>query len=380
MQSRSEKKIGLVLSGGGARGAYQAGVLSGFVSICEKNNINPKISIVTAVSAGAVNGTYWAAHAHDLIEGARQMKKMWSGLTTDRIFKSDFAHLLSNFLKWGVSLGFGGMGSKHYANSLFDTKPLDHLLGTYVDYKKIQENLKNRHLDFFAITAIDYLTNLSLTFVQTEQEYNEWKRVRRVSEKTIIHSKHVLGSCAIPLLFPPVRLGNRFLGDGNIRNVSPLSPAIHLGADKIFVIGVRAMTSPPQRKDDGKKNLGIAQVFNTVLKALILDATEFDLERFERINSTLDFIDPKKREDFSLRKIECYQIHPQKDIASVAQNYTKKLPQAIHYMIRGIGSEAHLDDVLSYILFDGEFCARLIEMGEEDILRDEENVLRFLKD
>ncbi len=251
MSSSSNKsRVGLVLSGGGARGAYQAGVLKGIAEIAADAGISNPFPIITGISAGAINAAFLASECGNVLAAADRMALMWSELTADKVFKTDALSAGRSGFKLLTDATIGALYKKKLAKSLLDTSPLRKLLEEKIDFAKIAENLAAGHLDALSITGMNYSNSNSTAFVQADPSTEMWMRSRRKSELAKISASHVMASAALPLFFPPIAVGDAYFGDGCLRNNAPLSPAIHLGADRLLVVSVRKPDSAPAHEGD----------------------------------------------------------------------------------------------------------------------------------
>ena len=367
-----------MLSGGGARGAYQAGVMKAIAEIAAEAGLEKPIPIITGVSAGAINASYLAARSDNFQEAADNMVKMWGSITADRVFKTDALSAGRSGLKFLTDATIGALYRKKLARSLLDTSPLKKFLDENIPFARIDENLKQGHLDALSVTAMNYGNSSSISFVQSAQEPEMWSRSRRRSEKAWISTPHVMASAALPLFFPPVAVGDEHYGDGCLRNTAPLSPAIHLGADRLLVVSVRrpdGLTPPPTQAVEPS----VARVLGVILNALLLDAVDVDMERMSRVNQTIDLIPESHRDGMPLRKVDFLWLRPSQDIGNLAGDLFDKLPRVIKYLIGGLGSSKEASELTSYLLFDPDFCGRLIKVGYEDTITNKMAVLAFLR-
>ncbi len=370
-------KFGLVLSGGGARGAYQAGVTKALVEIAGSLGISQPFPVISGVSAGAINATHLAAHAQDLQLGAEKLANLWTNLKSDRVFRTDaFAAGKSGF-RFLADATLGAFYKKKLARSLLDTSPLHQLLKEEIPFDQIGLNINNGHLRALAVTAMNYSNANSISFVQGREDCPMWARERRASERTIVTSDHVMGSSAIPLFFPPIKVGEDHFGDGCLRNAAPLSPAIHLGADRLIVVSVRRPDSAVGVQT-AHIDPSLARILGVILNALLLDATDIDMERMSRINSTIDNVPESQRKALSLRKVSYLWIRPSQDIGHMAAEHFDALPSVIRYLVGNLGSSREASELTSYLLFDPNFCGELVRMGYQDGLNQQEEVIRFL--
>ncbi len=375
--SQAKPRVGLVLSGGGARGAYQAGVLKGIAEICKDAGIAQPFPIITGVSAGAINAAYLAARCDNFSNAADDMVKMWSTITADRVFKTDALSAGRSGLKFLTDATLGAFYRKKFARSLLDTSPLAKFLDQQIPYGRIDQNLKDGHLAALSVTAMNYSNSTSINFVQTATEVPMWERSRRKSERAWIGTPHVMASAALPLFFPPVAVGEDHFGDGCLRNTAPLSPAIHLGAERLLVVSVRrpdGLTPPPTTTIEPT----VARVLGVVLNALLLDAVDVDMERMARVNQTLSLVPEAERTRLELKKVDYLWLRPSKDIGHLAGELFDRLPSVIKYLIGGLGSSKEASEMTSYLLFDPDFCGQLVRNGYEDAIGGSQALLAFL--
>ncbi len=370
---------GLVLSGGGARGAYQAGVVKGIAEIAAELNVRQPTPVITGVSAGAINATYLASGCDDFATAADKMALMWSGLTADRVFKTDALTAGRSGLRLMTDATIGALYQKKLARSLLDTTPLRRLVAETIPFDRIQQNIIDGHLKALAVTAMNYANSTSIAFVQGRPNAPMWTRARRRSEHAMIDVPHVMASSALPLFFPPVPVGEYHFGDGTLRNQAPLSPAIHLGAQKLLVVSVRkpdATTTSPVPSVDPS----LARVLGVMLNALLLDSLDADMERMSRINTTVRLIPEEQRTSLQLRPVDYLWIRPSQDIGQLAGDLFDRLPRVIRYLIGGLGSSREASEMTSYLLFDPDFCGQLVAMGYKDALDQREAIAKFLKE
>lgn len=379
--TNTKRNKGLVLSGGGARGAYQVGVLSAVADIAKESNIKEAFDVYTGVSAGALNATFLASGADDFSAATKALVDLWSQMTSDKVFYSNVGSLGKIGFQWMRTLSMGGIAGSAPGQALLDTAPLHQLVRDNLAEVKIQNNLDKGVFKALAITALDYQSSVAVTFVQGRKDLPDWKKIRRQSEKTQIRAEHVLASAAIPLLFPPVGVDERFFGDGCVRNTAPCSPAIYLGCQKILVIGVRkqGLTAYEHQFRQSLKAPSVARVLNVLLNSIMLDGVEVDIERLERINSLIEQIPPSLHENLPYRKVDFVYISPSADIGEIAEQKHMKLPPIIRYLLKGLGSISDASEIVSYLLFDPSFCSQLIEIGYEDGMRQKDEIRHFLE-
>ncbi|MFZ4405220.1 MAG: patatin-like phospholipase family protein [Pseudobdellovibrionaceae bacterium] len=367
--SDPNKPIALVLSGGGARGAYQVGVLSAIAEIAQQLKIKNPFCIYSGVSAGAINASFLATGADDFYNTTKRLVDLWSGLTSEQIFHSDAINLGRLGVKWIEQLSRGGLQQNlSPSRALMDTAPLRQLLEKKLNYELIEDHIRNGHMKALAITALDYQTSTAITFIQGEEGHKEWRKSRRHSEKAKIKTEHVMASAAIPILFPPVAVDTRFFGDGCIRNQSPCAASIYLGAKKLMVIGVRRQheLSYEARLQQAMQSPSLLRVLNTLLNAVMLDSIELDLERLKRVNDFIDQVPDEHQAKLTYQKVDFEWISPSVDIGEIASGKSNQIPRLIRYVLRGLGPIEEAAEIVSYVLFEPSFCTQLIEIGFED--------------
>ncbi|SFN80656.1 NTE family protein [Nitrosospira briensis] len=379
MQPSLTPKVGLVLTGGGARAAYQAGVLRAIADMLPKRTRNP-FPVICGTSAGALNAASLALSARNFQEGVRKLSTVWENAHVSKAYRSDPIGAYGNAARWLASLLLGSLG-KRSAVSLLDNSPLADLLKHSLPLRGIQRSIDAGALHALGITAWGYTSGQSVTFYQGADDIAPWKRERRIGLSARIGIEHLLASSAIPLLFPAVRLNREYFGDGSMRQLAPISPALHLGADRVLVIGVRKAveTQPEREKVDSYPTL--AQIGGHVMGSIFLDSLDVDLERLQRINNTLLMIPDEKlkNNDVKLRRIESMVISPSVEINKIAAQYAHTLPRTLRLFYRAIGAMRRDGSaLLSYVLFEEPFCRALIELGYQDAMPRRSQILQFL--
>jgi NTE family protein len=365
--------VGLVLSGGGARAGYQVGAIRGLAAILGPS-LNP-FRVVAGVSAGAINGVALAVGAHDFPEAAERLARIWLSLTPDKVYRTDFPSLASLGFRWMRDLGSGGALGKSRANHLLDTTPLRELLVRELDVARIPEQLAAGHLRGLAVSATNYLTGNIVSFFDGVPSVQPWTRQGRIAIRERIEIDHVMASAAIPVFFPPVSIDGAFFGDGGVRMTTPISPAIHLGAEKIVSIGIRHHASTEETVNSHRtakaRTLSVSEIAGTLLNSVFLDSLDNDIERLERINRTLGFVpdEARKRLPDPLRRIPSLALRPSTDLGKLAADQYEKFPATLRHLLRGIGATGERGwDLLSYLAFQPEYVGKLIELGYQDTL------------
>lgn len=381
MYSLTMSQIALILSGGGARGAYQAGVVQGIYEILKSAGLPMKIDHFSGVSAGAINASYLASLWDDQEKAIKNLVDLWSQLKSSDIYYTDAVSLGKIGLKWVSELSLGGVtGGGGDGRALLETEPLKALLKSKLDTNKIASNLDKDLFRSLIITAVDYYDSTAVSFIQTNKKIQSWKKQRRVSEEAKITVDHVLGSSAIPLLFPPRPIENRFFGDGCVRNSHPCAPSIYLGAQKLIVIGVKSRANKGYEKESHSmtKAPSVARVVNLLLNAVLLDNVEHDVERLIRMNQIVKQVENSS--NLSYKKLDFVFISPSRDIGALASKHMAKVPRIIRYLIKGLGSLEDANELVSYLLFESPFCSELIEMGFQDAIDDRENIIKLFSE
>lgn len=375
------KTAGLVLSGGGARGAYQAGVLSAIQEISETSGIPLDFKLISGVSAGAINAGSYAANCDDPKKATETLTKLWCNLSFDQVITTDSVTMGKIGLQWMRELSLGGVTGTTPGRALLDTTPLYNLIHNNMNYSRIQKHIDAGRLSALCITAIDYALSRTTTFVQGHDNLPSWNKGIKCSERTSISTEHIMASASIPLLFPPIKIDDRYFGDGAIRNHAPCSPLIQLGADKILVIGVRLQatkTAYEERASQISDAPSVARVLNTIMNATLMDAIEQDIERIIRYNEYANALAKSKRDAVAIRPIEHLLISPSADIGDLAAQKAQRLPRFIRYLLKGLGSLHDASEIISYLMFEPSFCSDLIDIGRNDGLENKEEIIKFL--
>jgi NTE family protein len=370
--------LALVLTGGGARGAYQVGILR----YLARRWPNLNFPVITGVSAGAINAAHLAQAHGTFVQAVEELSALWNELSPDRIFRVDVGSLLSNMGRWGLQLA--GAGKREIrVRGLVDSAPLWDLLGEALapvngELTGIDYNLHRGTLRAVALGTTDYSTGQSVIWVQG-RNLSTWERPSRRAVATRLKVEHVMASSALPLFFPAVRIGDHWHGDGGIRLTAPLSPALHLGAHKIL-----AVSSHYERSFDEADRPVVrgypppAQVMGVLMDAIFLDVVDQDVMRMERMNDLLRKCPQAQRE--GMRVVELMTFRPSVDLGRISREYEPKLPRAFRLLTRGLGTrETASPDVLSMIMFQDDYVRRLMEIGEADAERRGDELAEFIE-
>jgi NTE family protein len=382
-------KLGLVMSGGGARSAYQAGVIQGLREIARAEGLSDvlRFPVLAGISAGAINAAFLACRAEDWDAAADGVWAQWERLTLERVLKADSFSLMSRASRLLAQLGLAGWTPSRPITELLDASPLAATLSGILDFRKVREHIAEGRLHGLGLTTTHYATGSSVTFFQGHRSIQPWMRSHRVGERTVLGVRHVLASSSIPMLFPPVRIRGSFYGDGAVRMPSPLSGAVHMGADRILAIGVRYFRTPQEtfvmNRAARMGSIRIADIAGTLLNSIFLDALDSDLERMVRINHTLQLLPLEHRREHpeSLRRIPVLAIRPSIDLAALAGDEIKRFSWMLRHLLKGLGAaETHGKDLLSYLAFETTYTTRLLELGRSDALARKTAILNWLSE
>ena len=374
------KNTALVMPGGGARGAFQVGVLKAIAELLPAKACNP-FPVISGTSAGAINSVVLATRARHYNVAVKELERVWGHFHSSQVFRTDSWTMFKSSLHWMAAMIFGGLivGAPR---SLLDNTPLRSLLSRNIRFPRIQTSIENGYLDAVAVTAASYGCARSTTFFQAVPGKHHWARTRRLGMRQDLHLDHLMASIAVPMIFPPVNIDGEYFGDGAMRQATPLSPAIHLGADRILVIGVRDETADPAAEPGAtQRSPSLAQIAGYMLDTLFMDGLYSDLERMTRINQLVDSVEPLKRTGtlIQMRPIDTMVIVPSKDLRAIAHRHRKDLPLPLRGLLRGIGGRNPGEDrLLSYLLFERGYTQELIDLGYSDAMAVRDQLHAFV--
>ena len=355
----------LVLSGGGARAAYQVGILR----YIGERRPDCKFPILSGVSAGAINIAHLASHTGGAGPATAELERRWAGLETTDIFRSDPLSVASTAIRWITSLSSGQRRLGPQARSLVDTSPLRYTLESLLEMSGLEENLERGRIRAAAISATSYQTGRTVTFVHGDEDVPLWERPQRRAVRDRLSVDHVMASSALPLIFPAEQVHQQWYGDGSIRQAAPLAPAVHLGADRILSVSARYERSVEEAEVPAVET-GYpppAQVLGLLFNNIFLDALDSDAQRLERINELLASCERWDHDVEDLRKIKLLVLRPSKDLGMLATEYRDRLPWMVRFLVGGLEKGRHrTSDFVSYLLFEPGYLQRLIELGRED--------------
>lgn len=366
--------VGLLLGGGGARAAYQVGVLKAIAEIVPEDAGNP-FPVICGSSAGGINAAVVASHAMRFHEGIRRLTGVWENFEVDKVFRADGWAAVSRSSRWFLAMLTGGAGGS--PKSILDVSPLRSLLERHVAFEHIEQAIELGMLRAVCVTASGYSSGRSVSFYQGGAGLEDWGRARREGVATTLTIDHLMASAAIPILFPAVGIGGQYYGDGSMRLTAPTSPALHLGADKILVIGVRQEDAGSPPEDEDRAYPGVGQIAGYILDTLFLNTLSADIERLERINSTLELVADK--ESTPLRQVDTLLISPSKDLAAMAEPLYHLFPASIRYLLAVLGARRGSGRrLMSYLLFEKPYCRALVELGYADAMDRKHEIRKFL--
>jgi NTE family protein len=363
--AEAHRKIALILSGGGARAAYQAGVARAIAELVPAGSPSP-FSVICGTSAGAINAASLASGAQDFRAAASVLCALWSKLRVEDIYCADALHMLQT--AWHVVRSVLPSSDRTRIVGLLDNTPLARLLQRELDFASIRRSVEAGALEALTITASSYQTGMSVSFCMGGPGLELWERSQRIGVRAEIGVPHLLASSAIPFVFPPTQIGSEYFGDGAMRQMAPTAPALHLGADRILVIGA-ARTGTRTAPVGAAGPPSLAQIGSHVLASIFTDALGTDLEKVRLVNIAVRQIDPARiaSSPMPLRDIAMLVMTPSVPLETLAHDYRDGLPRSLRFALRGIGgTRAGGEGLLSYLLFDRGFCSALIELGYRD--------------
>ena len=369
---RRRPVVALVLTGGGARSAYQVGVLRALAEILPRAR-NP-FQIIVGTSAGAVAASVLAAEAHVWRQGVAGLLRVWSNFRTGQVFHVDTPHMVRSGLHWVLSLISGGLILSP-PKSLLETGPLKALLAREIDCNGIRRSIARGHLRACALCATSYANGQSVAFFDGVPELSEWTRAQHMGRRSELSQETIRASIAIPLLFTPVKLGDEYFGDGSMRQLNPLSPAVHLGADRLLILGVR---SPQISGVDAARPATTptpGEVLGFMLDTLFTDQIYGDLEHIDRMNQLVRAA-PQAR---GLRPVETLMIAPSVDPSEIAARYVADMPPGLRALLRVLGGRPEVPghQLTSYLAFEAPYTRALIELGYQDAMRSRTTLRAF---
>lgn len=368
-------RAGLVLTGGGARAAYQVGVVKAVRDILGNPARNP-FPILCGTSAGAINATTLAAYADNFTRAVGNLLEVWENMHVDHVYKADTASIVRGGARWLSALM---LISRRNPISLLDNTPLQQMLQATLPFARIQDNIDTGALYAVSVTASGYTSGQSVSFFQGGPGTEGWERNQRIGAAVTMKLEYLLASAALPFIFPAVKVHREYFGDGSMRQIAPISPALHLGADRVMVVGTGRQTLDTARARSSVYP-SLAQIAGHALNSIFLDTLAVDLERLERINRTVSLIPPEKLAEggTTLKPIKVLFISPSQPIERIAARFLHELPRPVRFLLRPTGAMNRSgSNLASYLLFEQSFCRALVDLGYQDTVARESEVREF---
>jgi len=374
---RSPSRAGLVLTGGGARAAYQVGVVKAVRDLLGNPEKNP-FPIVCGTSAGAINAATLAVYADNFTRAVGNLLEVWENMRCEQIYRTDAWHIMRSGARW---LSAMMLMSRRNPVSLLDNQPLKRMLEKNLDFGRIQNHIDSGALFAVCVTASGYTSGQSVSFFQGGSGLEGWERNQRIGAAVPLKLELLLASAALPFIFPAVKVHREYFGDGSMRQIAPVSPALHLGADRVLIVGTGRQTADQAR---ARSNVypSLAQIAGHALNSIFLDSLMVDIERLERINRTVRLIPPDKLSDstFQLRPVKVLFITPSQPLERIAARFIHELPGTVRFILRPTGAlNRSGSNLASYLLFEESFCRALIDLGYQDTMTREAEVREFFK-
>jgi len=367
---------GLVMTGGGARGAYQVGVLKAISEISATKTVT--FPVITGVSVGALNAAGLAAQFDNFDRSTAYLEKFWRSLTTKDVFDTRLTSMAFTGLRM-ITSEFLPKILRNTPKSLLDNRPLWENMKSAIDLENISKFVQNHDLRAVSVTCSGYSTGHAVSFFETAENIPEWHRARRDGCKTTLKMEHVMASAALPALFPAVRIGSQYFGDGALRLTSPLAPAIHLGASRLLIIGTRNSRhySGPERRSEPRYP-SVGDLGGYALDTIFNDNLEVDIERLQRINKLLKHIPKNDQKKLALKPIEFLSINPTRSLKNLALEHLHEMPRSLRWIISRQGATNSAGRLDSYLLFEQGYIGALIDLGYADTMHKKAEVERFL--
>lgn len=376
-----EKRAALILTGGGARAAYQVGVLKAIAEFLPRNARCP-FPIICGTSAGALNAATLAVNAGNFRKGVQYLTNTWRNFHAYQIYRTDVVGVFNNSMLWLAGVVFNMIGINKLSKvSLLDNSPLTELLEEMLPCEKIQDSIDAGFLHALSITASGYGSGQSVSFYQGVKQLVPWRRRGRVGIPMQIENKHLLASSALPFIFPATLINREYFGDGSMRQTAPISPALHLGATRVLIIGV-SMNGDHGNYDraDIGQYPSLASIAGHTLNSIFLDSMEADLERLKKINDLVAIMPEEMRVRAEIRHVDALIILPSQPIDKIAERHATELPWTIRLLLRLIGARQQSGGTLvSYLLSEKKFCSALIDLGYQDALKRRDEIMTFLE-
>lgn len=374
----------LVLNGGGARTAYQVGVIKALGEIFIQASC--PFGIICGTSAGSINAGYLASRADQWTIATQDLAQIWSELLLEQIYETSGLSLTRISSSWISRTILGGRGvNNQNSNYMLDTKPLSHLLSEKINFPAIHQHILKGNLQGVAITSVEYFEQMTVSFFDADPRFQEWSHSGREGRRCELEKRHVLASAAMPVFFPPVRIKGAYFGDGCLRQSSPLSPAIHLGADRIISVGIREQKKRSNQVSGTikRQSPALAEILGELFNALFLDNVDPDVERLQRINDAIKngYLPARSKDQLLLREIPILQLTPTRNLSELIPDILENFPLTLRYFIKGLGasdSEDQGKELVSYLAFTKECVIPLLTLGYKDTMLKKTEIQAFM--
>ena len=365
-------KIALYLAGGGARGAYQAGVLKALGHILQVKKL--PFAMVSGVSIGCINAAIIAQHAEDFSTGIEKLEMLWSNIRSQNVFNSSNYQLSKSVLRNVSYL----VTKQAQTGHLLDTAPLRQFIKDHIDFEKIRANIANHNLETMEVISNCYETQQTISFYQHDKtNFDDWYYPRHISQRAELSNEHLLASSALPLFFPTVKIDGLHYGEGGMGLVAPLRGAVRFNVEKILILGTRQLPRFPAVETLRNGNIGFTHILGNMLNGLFLDNLERDIEMVNRMNDIARLLSMWKKRYSPWRPIETLHLRPSVNISEMAQEKYQTMPALLRFLLNFLGAQNHSGDLLSFLLFENEFTLELIELGYNDTLASSDVIKAF---
>jgi len=374
--NRVKPRAGLVLTGGGARAAFQVGVVKAVRDILGNPVKNP-FPILCGTSAGAINAATLAVFAEDFTRGVANLLEVWENMRCSHIYRTDSWHIMKSGARWLASMM---LISRHNPISLLDNAPLAQMLEKNLDFQRIQAHIDSGALYAVCVTASGYTTGQSVSFFQGGSGLEGWERNQRIGAAVTLKLEYLLASASLPFIFPAVKVHREYFGDGSMRQIAPVSPALHLGADRVLIVGTGRQSAVEQSRARSNVYPSLAQIAGHALNSIFLDSLMVDIERLERINRTVQLVPPERLSEsgVQLRPVKVLYITPSQPLERIAARFIHELPGTVRFILRPTGAlNRSGSNLASYLLFEEPFCRALVDLGYQDTMAREAEVREF---
>jgi NTE family protein len=374
--NRVKPRAGLVLTGGGARAAFQVGVVKAVRDILGNPAKNP-FPILCGTSAGAINAATLAVYAEDFSRGVANLLEVWESMRCSHIYRTDPWHIMKSGARW---LSAMMLLSRHNPVSLLDNGPLAQMLEKSLDFQRIQVHIDSGALYAVCVTASGYTTGQSVSFFQGGSGLEGWERNQRIGAAVTLKLEYLLASAALPFIFPAVKVHREYFGDGSMRQIAPVSPALHLGADRVLIVGTGRQAAVEQSRARSNVYPSLAQIAGHALNSIFLDSLRVDIERLERINRTVKLVPQEQLSEsgLQLRPVKVLFITPSQSLERIAARFIHELPATVRFILRPTGAlNRSGSNLASYLLFEEPFCRALVDLGYQDTMTREAEVRAF---